>query len=303
MVRPSSLLGRGARPPTPCATRGCPGQPPAPCPCPDTAPDAGGSESGCAFVSVSVFVFVSLMVVLMLALACREVRADAVILSRFACSARKLPEKSESFFRAGIYLISFGSPHVRPRGVHRTCGEPNLIESAPHWGGIERPVTRTLPVAELAREAGFDPVDLELGRVVLVFVSLQKRQEKAGKKDRNGGKTIHGERSSRFRLAQPRKKTEKGGKITLGRWSMRFRLAQPGKWTEKGGKITFGRWSMRFSLGSSHVFQGPAPRGARVVGLTKLRGRTAQTPLPVLLLTRALSASNTTTNTPTRHRR
>ena len=41
-------------------------------------------------------------------------------------------KKNGNIFRVGIFLISVGgqAPHVlRPHmGVHRTCGEPNVIE-------------------------------------------------------------------------------------------------------------------------------------------------------------------------------
>ena len=33
-------------------------------------------------------------------------------------------------------------------GVHRTCGEPNEIELAPHWGVLERPAARTYTVVK-----------------------------------------------------------------------------------------------------------------------------------------------------------
>ena len=36
------------------------------------------------------------------------------------------------FFAWVSFLISLGSPHVRPMKVHRTCGEPNDIELTPH---------------------------------------------------------------------------------------------------------------------------------------------------------------------------
>ena len=49
-----------------------------------------------------------------------------------------------------MIIISLGSPHVRPTGVHYTRGEPNEIELTPHWGGIERPTTRTRAVAHAA---------------------------------------------------------------------------------------------------------------------------------------------------------
>ena len=32
------------------------------------------------------------------------------------------------FFGWVFFLISLGSPHVRPMGVHRTCEEPNDFE-------------------------------------------------------------------------------------------------------------------------------------------------------------------------------
>ena len=32
----------------------------------------------------------------------------------------------------GVNPISLGSPHVRPVGVHRTCGEPNEIKVNTH---------------------------------------------------------------------------------------------------------------------------------------------------------------------------
>ena len=42
----------------------------------------------------------------------------------------------------GIFLISSGSPHVRPMG--RTCGEPDEIELTRHGGEIER-LSSTIP--------------------------------------------------------------------------------------------------------------------------------------------------------------
>ena len=35
------------------------------------------------------------------------------------------------FFGWVLFLISLGSPHVRPMGVHCTCGEPSEIELTP----------------------------------------------------------------------------------------------------------------------------------------------------------------------------
>ena len=52
-----------------------------------------------------------------------------------------------TFFGWVFVLISLGSqaPHVRctPMGVHRTCGEPNEIESTLVGGQIERLRART----------------------------------------------------------------------------------------------------------------------------------------------------------------
>ena len=42
-----------------------------------------------------------------------------------------------------FFLISSGSPHVRPMGAHRTCEEPDGIEFTAIGGGIERLATRT----------------------------------------------------------------------------------------------------------------------------------------------------------------
>ena len=39
-----------------------------------------------------------------------------------------IPKKSGNIFRVGIFLIASASPHVRPMGVHRTCGEPGEIK-------------------------------------------------------------------------------------------------------------------------------------------------------------------------------
>ena len=45
------------------------------------------------------------------------------------------------YFGWVFFLISSGSPHVRPMG--RTCGEPDEIGLTPHGGEIERLTTRT----------------------------------------------------------------------------------------------------------------------------------------------------------------
>ena len=66
-------------------------------------------------------------------------------------------------------MISLGSPHVHPMGVHRTCGEPNGIELAPIWGGVERLVRRTRAAGAVAfglqREPfNFTPMAVNVGR-------------------------------------------------------------------------------------------------------------------------------------------
>ena len=47
-------------------------------------------------------------------------------LGKFQCSY--LLKKSGNIFGWVFFLISLGSPHVRPTGVGRTCGGPNEIE-------------------------------------------------------------------------------------------------------------------------------------------------------------------------------
>ena len=37
-----------------------------------------------------------------------------------------------NFTPMGVNSISFGSPHVRRMGVHRTCGEPDEIKKNTH---------------------------------------------------------------------------------------------------------------------------------------------------------------------------
>ena len=57
-----------------------------------------------------------------------------------------LTHKSGDIFRVVFFLISLispGSPHVRPMGVHRTCGGPNEIELTPT--GVKLNGSRLVP--------------------------------------------------------------------------------------------------------------------------------------------------------------
>ena len=99
-----------------------------------------------------------------------------------------VPEKGAvTFFGWAFFLISLGSPHVRPMGVHhagvhRTCGEPTEIESTPHGGEIERLTTRTasqtLRVA-WAQAAPRDHDDESNKKVVTIRGNLAIAQELA----------------------------------------------------------------------------------------------------------------------------
>ena len=51
-------------------------------------------------------------------------------------------KRAVKHFGWGFFLISFGSPHVRP--MERTCGEPDDIELTPIGGEIERRSRHTI---------------------------------------------------------------------------------------------------------------------------------------------------------------